>query len=73
MRKTFAKLQERLTLNSPHVVLAGRKSQYLIDDLSEKGQGMMEKAAEQGDLLVENESEIMEEGDGLGDIIGELL
>ncbi|KAI6160007.1 hypothetical protein EDD17DRAFT_1778675 [Pisolithus thermaeus] len=73
MRKTFAKLQERLTLNSLHVVLAGRKSQYLIDNLSEKGQGMMEKAAEQGDLLVENESEIMEEGDGLGDIIGELL
>ncbi|KAI6020767.1 hypothetical protein PISMIDRAFT_69800, partial [Pisolithus microcarpus 441] len=36
MRKTIARLQEQLTLNSPHTVLAGRKSQYLVDDLSKK-------------------------------------
>ncbi|KAI6022226.1 hypothetical protein PISMIDRAFT_79654, partial [Pisolithus microcarpus 441] len=78
MRKTFAKLQGRLALNSPHTIIAGRKSQYQVEELSEKGQGMMEKAAEQGEVLIENEGdaiegEMIEDGDGLDDIIGELL
>ncbi|KAI6022769.1 hypothetical protein BKA83DRAFT_4463787 [Pisolithus microcarpus] len=73
MQKTFAKLQGRLALNSPHTIIAGRKTQYQIDDLSEKGQCMMEKAAEQEEMLVENEGETIEEGNGLEDIIGELL
>ncbi|KAI6004189.1 hypothetical protein EDD15DRAFT_2126299, partial [Pisolithus albus] len=37
MRKTFAKVQERLALNSPHKVSPGRNSHHQVDELSDKG------------------------------------
>ncbi|KAI6146351.1 hypothetical protein BKA82DRAFT_125739 [Pisolithus tinctorius] len=77
MRKTFAKIQERLVLNSPHVVCLGRKTCHQVEDLYDKGQEMMEKAT-QGEVLVENEGDtgdIFEEFEGstLDDIMVELL
>ncbi|KAG6371291.1 hypothetical protein JVT61DRAFT_9760 [Boletus reticuloceps] len=44
MTKTFSKLQEKLLLSSPHIVREGRKSQHVIEDLSDKGLAMLEKA-----------------------------
>ncbi|KAI5985174.1 hypothetical protein EDD15DRAFT_2125977, partial [Pisolithus albus] len=37
MKKTFAKVQERLALNSPHEIIPGRKSHYQVEDLGDKG------------------------------------
>ncbi|KIO00028.1 hypothetical protein M404DRAFT_153560 [Pisolithus tinctorius Marx 270] len=77
MRKTFAKIQERLVLNSPHVVCLGRKTRHQVEDLYDKGREMMENAM-RGEVLVENEGDagdIFEEfeGSALDDIMVELL
>ncbi|KAI6100668.1 hypothetical protein EDD16DRAFT_1492504, partial [Pisolithus croceorrhizus] len=72
MKKTFAKVQERLALNSPHKIFPGRKSHYQVDDLGDKGREMMDKVV-QGVTLVENETDGLEEGNAVDDIIVELI
>ncbi|KAI6117851.1 hypothetical protein EDD16DRAFT_1692910 [Pisolithus croceorrhizus] len=72
MRKTYAKVQERLALNSPHKMLPGRKSRYQVDDLGDKGREMMDKAV-RGVTLVENDTDGIEEKSAADDIIVELI
>lgn len=72
MRKTFAKVQERLALNSPHKVSPGRNSRHQVDKLGDKGREMMEKVV-RGVTLVENETDGLEDGSAFDDIIVELL
>ncbi|KAG2362561.1 hypothetical protein BDR07DRAFT_1484640 [Suillus spraguei] len=45
MRKSFELLSIQLAKESPHIPSPGRKSQFLIADLIDKGREMMEKAA----------------------------
>lgn len=49
MKKTFEKLLEKLSLDSPHVVINGRRTRHEIIDLHDKGQYMMERAVPQGE------------------------
>ncbi|KAH0834264.1 hypothetical protein J3R83DRAFT_11620 [Lanmaoa asiatica] len=76
MAKTFSKLQEKLLLSSPHIVRAGRQSRYVVEDLSDKGLAMLEKAVclepnEKVDAPEENETE--ESRADMEDVIVELL
>lgn len=76
MKKTFQSVQERLVLNSPHIVSLGRKSRCKIEDLKEKGHEMLEKA-EQGEAVLDEELENEDNGNDvhieLEDVIVELL
>ncbi|KIJ58559.1 hypothetical protein HYDPIDRAFT_102417 [Hydnomerulius pinastri MD-312] len=73
MTKTFDVLRKWLAKNSLHVVSPGRKSQYGVQDLFDKGREMMEKAAH-GEAVDEDEGN--DEGEGranMEDVIVELV
>lgn len=73
MTKTFQKLLEKLTLDSPHTIVAGRKTRHEIVDMHDKGRCMMEQAmrGEEENTGCENEGEGVELS--LDDIIVDLL
>ncbi|KAG6370625.1 hypothetical protein JVT61DRAFT_11251 [Boletus reticuloceps] len=73
MAKTYSKLQEILQTSSPHIVHAGRKSQHVVDDLSDKGFAMMEKVPGGEGYRSENGVVGNEDKADLEDVLVELL
>lgn len=71
MTKTFSKLQDKLASSAPHIVHRGRKTQHIIEDLSDKGLAMMEKAM-CGEITA-NEEGVQEEKAEHQDVLVELL
>ncbi|KAI6111300.1 hypothetical protein F5141DRAFT_1063611 [Pisolithus sp. B1] len=72
MLKTFKALTMRFASHSPHRWIAGRKSQYEIPDLTDKGRELMEKGMQDGVEHSENIDE-MEAGTGINDVLVDLL